>query len=315
MALATLLKLNTRDTDIEEAGLDDPLKPNEKFDKSQLDNLVCTFWQTLHNQYPGAIPSGMIFLPGDKANRLGFGWAPRTWLSAYEMDYPDPLNFWNKHTDLSPEKGLCVYYPGFLLYPNSSSSRSKILGTSVASEPFSFPVDQTLKEWYSFQRAYDTASDQSNEITRLEKEETQLAIILSRSLPRESPKEIALLVEVTSKDIHETNDETSDPNGFEFRCSIIHRIFIWRRADTSSKDRDQFKIGGNGLDTCLGEVFSASQRWWVDSPVSTNQPTVQNSFTSGKEDNFQPPQLPRRNTFARVAGILAFWGGGKTVKR
>src|SRR3569833_166417 len=94
LALATLLKLDSdMSPNIEEAGLvapdeqrrgDDGDKAKVEADAiNRLETLVCEFWQELDRSY-GAIPSGIIFLPGAKVNRRGFGWAPRTWLSAYE---------------------------------------------------------------------------------------------------------------------------------------------------------------------------------------------------------------------------------------
>ncbi|KAK4209671.1 hypothetical protein QBC37DRAFT_449855 [Rhypophila decipiens] len=302
LALATLLKLETQGTQIEEAGLDPPGKTTNAFSNDRLEDLVCVFWTVLHRQRKGAIPSGMIFLPGDKVNRKGFGWAPRTWLSAYEMDYPDPLSSWIKPTDLSPEKGLSVYYPGFLLHPDSTSCRGKILGTSADSEPFTFPVDRSLNEWYSFQRLDDTATGPLNEVTRQVKANTQLAIILSGSaLPRESPREISLLVEVIDFEADQTSEETLDRRAVEYRCHIIHRILVWRSPDhlRGTRDKRSFKSGspGAGLDEdiCIGEVTNTNQRWWVDRPEiikTVKLPSEKNE----QEEEFTPKPIKRAET-------------------
>ncbi|KAM7216552.1 hypothetical protein V8F06_008080 [Rhypophila decipiens] len=316
LALATLLKLETKGTEIEEAGLDPPGKATNAFSTDRLEELVCVFWNVLHKQRKGAIPSGMIFLPGDKVNRKGFGWAPQTWLSAYEMDYPDPLSFWNKATDLSPGKGLSVHYPGFLLHPDSLSCRGRILGTSPDSEPFTFPVDRSLNEWYSFQRLDDKAAGPLNEVARQAKANTQLAIILSgSSLPRESPKEIALLVEVIDTEADQTSEETLDRRAVEHICHIVHRILVWRSPDhlRGTRDKRSFKSGspGAGLDEdiCIGEVTSSTQRWWVDRPEIIK--TVKFATEKTEEDgNFTPKPLVRSETTLDrikngVSGILS----------
>ncbi|KAH8745928.1 hypothetical protein F5883DRAFT_702063 [Diaporthe sp. PMI_573] len=124
LALATLLVLKYQGTQIEEAGL---TKLKDVKDKLR-DQLVTEFWKTFHNTHRGAIPPGMIFLPGAKVEgHQGFGWAPRTWLSAHEIDYPNPLNHWTGKTDL-PSTGLEVKYPGFLLHTIGRDTRSHILG-------------------------------------------------------------------------------------------------------------------------------------------------------------------------------------------
>lgn len=320
LALATLLRLDTKETEIEEAGLDAPATAGQSFDIDRLDNLVCVFWDELHKQRKGVIPSGMIFLPGDKVNRRGFGWAPRTWLSAYEMDYPDPLSFWNTPTELNKDKGLRVCYPGFLLHPESYSSRcrSRILGTSVGSDPFTFPVDNSLNEWYTFQRLDDSENGQPNEVTRLEKAKTQLAVILSGSLPRESPREVALLVEVIGKETSETSNETLDQTAVEYHASIIHRVLIWREANylRDASARLRFKMGYSGdqgdRHVCLGEALGSSQRWWVDRPVDVKTENMQGQMTGdvNVDQNFKPTPLARSTTFKdRVLGLW-WWGGG-----
>lgn len=289
-----MLNLKTRGTKIEDAGLDPPGKTSNTFNDDQLEELVCVFWRELHKQRPGAIPSGMIFLPGNKVNREGFGWAPRTWLSAYEMDYPDPLSFWNKPTELNPAKGLRVCYPGFLLHPDSSSCRSRILGTSIDSEPFTFPVDRSLNEWYSFQRLDDADKGALNEVTRQTTATTQLAIILSgSSLPRESPREIALLVELIAEDPYETSDETLDSTAVEYRSSIIHRILVWRTPNhlKNAEHKREFKAGhfgaGSEEHNCIGEITGSAQRWWVDRPTVIKMDTSQ---------DFRPKLLARAPT-------------------
>ncbi|KAI1451197.1 hypothetical protein F4805DRAFT_476372 [Annulohypoxylon moriforme] len=275
LALATLL--NLEDQEIEEAGLSEPPEKGVPKDVEKLEKLVQIFWKKFDEKYGGAIPSGMIFLPGDKVNIQGYGWAPRTWLSAHEMDYPDPLSFWNESTVLDPARGLRVSYPGFLLHTNSIRARKDILGTTVGSSQhgnvveFSFPVDRSLNEWYKFTRVDARDSGQLNRLAT--KDSGDLAIILSRPQPRRLSREIALLVEIyrtKSPRTHENSNEASDPNAVEYYCRIVHRIMIWRETGHAKTPGSKLKYKYGILqesednNTCLGEVLGPNQRWWVD---------------------------------------------------
>ncbi|KAI1780621.1 hypothetical protein F4818DRAFT_12173 [Hypoxylon cercidicola] len=306
LALATLLNLEARE--IEDAGLDEPLREGVPEDVNKLERLVQIFWEEYNRKYKNSIPSGMIFLPGEKLNIRGFGWAPRTWLSAHELDYPDPLSFGSRGTALYPGDGLRVSYPGFLLHPDSSSVRGKILGTTAKTdrqgneEKFSFPVDRSLDEWYSFTRADDR---NSGPLDRLKSEDARLAIILSRPRPREYPREIALLVEIYRTESPRTNDssdETSDPNEVHYYCRIIHRIMIWRESNQgkTADEKMRFKYGNykepENTTVCLGEVLPSTQRWWVDGYVKGNV-TERNS----QEGSGRFALLSRTSTFLNWA--------------
>ncbi|KAJ6436688.1 hypothetical protein O9K51_10807 [Purpureocillium lavendulum] len=322
LALATLLNLNTKMTPkIEAAGLDAPAAPaqrKEPVDYDRLEDLVCEFWEELHKQY-NAIPSGVIFLPGEKVNRKAFGWAPRTWLSAYEMDYPDPLSFWDKPTDFNKENGLGVRYRGFLLHPGSQRCRSRILGTSVDEGPFIFPIDRSLSECYSIQRLEDpAASGQPNELTRQVTDNTQLAVILSGALPRESPREIALLVEVERLGKQSRSDDALDERAVEYRASIIHSILIWR--DASHLKNEDGRLGfmasctggaGEDRDICLGEALDQTQRWWVDRPVQPSLEDlagVRQGVGQQAVDEFRGGPLTRQPTTFQK--ILSYFSSG-----
>lgn len=313
LALATLLQLKTTET-IEGAGLDAPTDQGGLFDNKRLEDLVCEFWRVLQLQKKGSIPPGMIFLPGEKVKRVGFGWAPTTWLSVHEMDYPDPLSSRNEPSELDENLGLRVAYPGVFLYPNSQIDRARILGTSVSSDPPSFPINRSLDEWYSFERVDDPATGQPNQVTRLVGEDTQLAIILSGPLPRESSKEIALLVEV--KQLEDPGDEKAK----EFRALIIHRVLIWKDPGYLKKegDRQQFQTGYAGLSSkplvCLGETLPPTQRWWVDSPEIPETGDLQTY-----DRDFTPPPLKSSMTMAQVGkAVLAsvpWFGFRKTAPK
>jgi hypothetical protein len=162
----------------------------------------------------------------------------------------------------------------------------------------------------------DTENGQPNEVTRLEKATSQLAIILSGPFPRESPKEIALLVEVIGSEPDTTSEETIDRGAVVYCASIIHRVLI-RRAPNNAKDavdrQQQFKMGYIGEQgdkhVCLGETLGPTQRWWVDRPVNP-------------KTEFTPALPKRRPTFydriSKVSKVSMFriWGGNvaKTIK-
>ncbi|KAI3318587.1 hypothetical protein HD806DRAFT_511259 [Xylariaceae sp. AK1471] len=303
LALATLLELDIENTAIENAGLAAPGTANKSPNTDQLEELACVFWSRLHYQRNGIIPSGMIFLPGEKVNRAGFGWAPKSWFSTDEMNYPDPLNCSAiESTEFNKANGLRVSYPGFLLYPNSPGCRARILSTSMDAEPFRFPVDRSLNEWYSFQRLYDTANDRHDQLTRLEKERTQLAIILSGSLPKEFPKEVALLVELPN-----TTDAKTDRNIREYHASIIHRVLIRKEPNPFKNDNDwlQWKTDYVSHKTdkpvCFGEALGPSQRWWVDRPVNLKTENAQETTISNSGSQLEPLWNARKK-------ILGFFG-------
>ncbi|KAI1175792.1 hypothetical protein F4777DRAFT_548609 [Nemania sp. FL0916] len=312
LALATLLKLQTEETKIEEAGLAAPGMVRRKSNTDSLESLVCAFWYELNRQRKGIIPSGMIFLPGEKVNRRGYGWAPKTWFSTYEMDYPDPLNSWHAVAELE-DTGLRVSYPGFLLHPSLPDCRGRILGISMGSKPFAFPVDRSLNEWYSFQRIDDPENGQPNELTRLEKDKSQLAIILSGLLPREDPKEVALLVEVTK-----LPDATPERKTAIYQASIIHRVLIWRESNHPKGDegRLQCKTGytSSQLDDhiCLGEALGPSQQWVVDRPANPKVEDAQENVQENVQEVVQktPPSTQWAITKAvKKIGMARLWGG------
>jgi len=273
---------------------------------------LCTHTLSVeYDQGPGFLVEspGMIFLPGEKVNRLGFGWAPRTWLSVHQMDYPDPLSSRNEPSKLDESLGLRVTYPGVFLYPGSQSDRARILGTSVSSDPPSFPINRSLDEWYSFKRVDDPATGQPNQVTRLVGEDTQLAIILSGPLPRESSKEIALLVEVNGA------EDTKDGKATEHRALIIHRVLIWKDPGYLKRedDRQQFQTGYAGVSgkplLCLGETLAPTQRWWVDSPEIPETVDLQTD-----DPEFTPAPLKSTRTIGEAVRASFLWFSKKPSK-
>lgn len=271
-----MLGLDYKDTKIEEAGL------AKYTDNAEKDGLVVEFWSTFNRRFKGAIPPGIIFLPGEKVeDHVGYGWAPRTWMSAHEVDYPDPLGRWNSITKLEKE-GLGVSYPGFLLHIENESTRRKVLGTDISKEHFTFPVDRKLLEWYNAKPADSTTP--SRFIESILRRKTSLAIILSRPHPGESPHEIGLLVGI----YRGLEDKTAKRE--PFYCRIIQRMHVWRETryeyligpsralctqaepgwsdETKNKGSPHWKIISGSVDQsdvgCIGEILGPDQNWVVD---------------------------------------------------
>jgi hypothetical protein len=102
------------------------------------------FWTLIHETYEGSIPAGLIFLPGEKLARVGFGWAPTTWMSGNDESYPYPLTSIGRPTELRPG-GLLVQYPGFLLH---GGGPSLILATNYGGpRELIFSTERHLSEW------------------------------------------------------------------------------------------------------------------------------------------------------------------------
>lgn len=302
LALATLLEL----PDIDDARLDAGLASEPKGkatanttctkEKDQLkkDQLMKAFWIIFNKKWPNSIPPGIIFLPPPRVEELGFGWAPRTWLSGHELDHPDPFSFTGVdsaaelHATQGRSSGLRVRYPGFLLHVEN---RSAILSTNLLVNPqFSFPVGLQLQEWYKVEPADDEKT--RTFLTELLRDEQPLAIILSR--PRPVDAEIGLLVQVREQHWEHvqtpgTRDEDAEAMN-AFHCDIIRRVKVSRdtmspiarrnrsdafrtlavREDPSAQDDTggRFRImtpSEQDDDICLGEVLDSDQIWYVDS--------------------------------------------------
>lgn len=304
LALATLLDLKYQGTHIEEAGL----TKLEHVDDKLRDKLVTEFWTTFHDtpSHRGAIPPGIIFLPGAKVEGYqGFGWAPRTWLSPHKIDYPNPLNHWTGETNLL-KNGLEVKYPGFLLHTIGTDVRFQILGMdqndrSTKTPYFTFPANRNLLEWYSAKPADPTAPTFLPGIANNPK--ARLAIILPRPRPVERPPEICLLVEIWRED----HDKGKAPRRL-FNCQIIRRMHIWRdmspiylggadrngpKGSSSGGSGDNAAsphwsiIGGPLTDSsfCLGESLPPEQRWVVDGYDFTRSPPTTTSKAAVKQRN------------------------------
>ena len=296
LALATLLDLHYEGTAIAEAGL------TKDANDYKLDELIVDFWKTFHGQYAGAIPSGIIFLPGQKVDREGFRWAPKTWMSAHELDYPDPLTSWTYPTSLETD-GLLVKYPGFMLHTPDDQIRRRILGTDNFNNTFRFPSDRKLLEWYNAKPADPEQSVKY--LNQIVNEKTRLAIILSRPQPGDSPPEIGLLVGIQKR------------LGKKFYCYIIRRLHVWR--DTSSNsvsNPGRMGLGSKLLeDMCIGEVLRADQDWVVDGyGPKRDMFYAAETSTSSPNEPMKPISRAQTWMFSGLNGF-AFFRGGKTRKQ
>ncbi|KAL9121962.1 MAG: hypothetical protein Q9187_001487 [Circinaria calcarea] len=200
---------------------------------------------------PCPIPPGMIFLPGPRLLKNGYGWAPRTWLSSREIDSPDPLSLPDAgNTRLTASEGLEVQFPGFLLH-DLGDSRNEL----DMRENFFFSADSRLLDWYRVEPAEDPKRFPGAE--RLLGRD--LAIIVSR-LPVVDLREIALFVAIkrTWGGIH--------------YVEIPNRVWISReeRQEMLQEWSDKHRKGDPDA-MSAGERLSPSEKWCVDGPT---QPAV-----------------------------------------
>jgi hypothetical protein len=308
------MRLDYRNTTINGAGL---LDRREAIDKDILGQMMCDFWRTITTRLPHAIPPGIIFLPGERLSQEGFRWAPKTWMSAVEIDHPDPLNSFDCTTSLLPE-GLLVQYPGFLLH---CLDRKIIIGTDLGDTTFTFPVDRDLLEWYSVQQA-DKGKERTAHLYQIIEQsndkKTQLAIILSRSRPKETPPEIGLLVM-----IYEPSQGKESVSG-KYYCRIIHRVRVWRAKPqysndpfTKSNESEIYQRDSAGQPAadalpsilgipsefdrqiCIGEIIDSDQKWVVDSfkppePPEPPEPEEPTKLRRQAEESTGPGESSKR---------------------
>jgi hypothetical protein len=251
LALATLLNINTAPfADSSNTAIGFAADAKSELDK-KLDNRMKELLSILAQRNPCAIPSGMIFLPGPRLSEDGYRWAPRSWLSGYTVNSPDPLTFGSKPARLRPPHGLEVDFPGFLLHEFGD------LGASPENfKELSFPVDRSLLEWYSLLKA----DDEENFPNRNELGNKRLAIIAMR-LPVIMDKEIALLV-------------AGDRNaGVLYRVKILCRVWLCREFNQQKleKLRTEFRTDPSGMIPC-GEMVRDDYVWCVDGPRVHSEP-------------------------------------------
>jgi len=249
-------------------------------------------WNLLQRQDPTCVPSGIVFMPGQRLQLKGFGWAPLTWMSGQEISHPDPLSTPQLGAEIVHEKGLKGRYPGFLLHSK--------LPDSVFwpdQNPIEFPIDSTLLEWYEVERADPLdASGRSPRGTKLER--MRFAILLSRPKPREI-EEIALLVHIA----HEQTQK--NPRSRIFEAQIICRVWIKRviRIDRASKWREFCDTTRNDdKDFICGEELDSAQEWILDGyfedlPIRQDtlmRPTLDSSALT--KDKVSPSTFPSQSS-------------------
>ncbi|KAF7541018.1 hypothetical protein G7054_g942 [Neopestalotiopsis clavispora] len=271
LALATLLDLDWGDTDIAKKGLQQ-VKSTKKQDKNrneaqnnEKDHLVEEFWTKVIKRWPNGIPPGIIFLPGDRVRRIGFGWAPRTWMTAQPVDHPDPLALMNSTAKMAGPDGLEVRYPGFILHPQD---RSHILATDKHKKRFWFPTGPSFLDWYVVESIEDDEPQQF--IQKIRESNDRLGIIVSRAKPGDVPSEIGLLVQIREHRSKEMWAARSSPKVTKTHvgsigsmatcleqreavteylyCQIVHRVKVSRetRSDFRTSNRARFLNADDG---------------------------------------------------------------------
>ena len=187
------------------------------------------------------IPPGMIFLPGPRLQRKGFGWAPRTWLSSHEIESPDPLSFDNQKGTRLTAEGLEVQFPGFLLHDLGDDR-----GTWNSREHFCFSTDSSLLQWYRVEPKEGPHFPAGGKLIGKE-----LAIILPR-LQLGDLSEIALFVSIQYS-----------RNGVKF-AEILNRVLI-SRIGKQEEWSQKFRTGAKDA-MCAGQVLMPDTCWCVDGP-------------------------------------------------
>lgn len=287
LALATLLNL---DPSNKSAGVPDLLAQNED-DIRIRDKMMRDFWTLLEKCSPGAIPPGIIFLAGTRISISGFGWAPRSWMSADKIDYPDPIAMIAKPAKLlSTREGLEVEYPGFLLH---YENRSAILPVPDG-KGFWFPSDNSLTEFYHVTNAdYKSHNNQRGN----SREHEELAIILSHPRPGQIP-EIGLLVKVETVRTERSLGQDDVQN-----ILVVHmlsRVKVQRetREGTlkSQKQAMAGRLSGKASQMIYGETLEENQRWQVDCPPSEIEKQVMTATQalglSGSQQEVAPMDRP-----------------------
>ena len=300
----------------------------------------------------GAIPPGIIFLPGERLALPGFGWAPLTWLSGRDEDYPFPLDDVAHGTEVAPS-GLMVRYPGYLIR-STLQKRFEIIGVNSRGLSFEFSVSSGLYDWYRAEPVDEAEGPNSATVQNIVAASSsgsgsaaggpRLAIILSRPRPVEFPGEIALLVEIYNEESAggvATKDGVLGSADEEptYYCRIIRRMVISRLslhpAAGAGESSAVTAAAANGASVLgmfarfdgqiIGEAVPVRQRWCVDAyhpPAELDAPPSPRpdapESRSGAPPTTTPPALPGRTTYrqsssASARGLLSAAGGPITA--
>ena len=221
-------------------------------------HLMRQFWNTVNRAYEGAIPPGIVFLPGDRIQEKGFGWAPQSFMHPGAIDHPDPLATLSGQTSLLRDEGLLIKCPGFILHIDDSQDTGSRANLLASLKEISFPVDRNFVEWYVLKN--DTIP---NNFGSLVTDKARLAVVLSRPSPQEEPPEIGLLVELWEPEGRVPKDRDV------LFANIILRTQVSRKKPEKKARRNYFNGGGS----IFGEVVESSRCWCLDTskpPPSTD---------------------------------------------
>ncbi|KAI4250379.1 MAG: hypothetical protein L6R42_008726 [Xanthoria sp. 1 TBL-2021] len=278
-----------------------PAKSKEGTDEHQqeCDDRMVELLSRFAAMSPCPIPPGMIFLPGPRLSKKGYGWAPRSWLSSHEIDSPDPLSLPDQGNTRLNTEGLEVQFPGFLLHDLGFDRKELWMREEIY-----FPTDSTLLEWYCVKPAQDTTHFPKDQ--RLARHD--LAIIVSR-MPVVDIKETALFVAV--KRIF----------GGIRDVEILNRVWISRaeNPETMRHWSDKHREGHHEA-MSAGERLPPTTTWCVDGPIQPDletmkrkkKPSLQVSRatqTSISLDEEEPKRLKRSKTtgFLETVKDLKDW--------
>ncbi|KAL8757991.1 MAG: hypothetical protein Q9184_004062 [Pyrenodesmia sp. 2 TL-2023] len=272
LSLATLLNL---DTDF----FANDVKPKEGTDEYQqeCDDRMVELLSRFAAMSSCPIPPGMIFLPGPRLTKRGFGWAPRSWLSSHEIDSPDPLSLPDQgNTRLNLTQGLEVQFPGFLLHDLGVEKNEFSMHEEIY-----FPTDSTLLEWYRVQPAQETTHFPEDQ--RLSSHD--LAIIVPR-MPVVDIRETALFVAV-KKVFGEIR-----------QVEILNRVWISREEepgtvhDWSNRHRE-----GHPDAMSAGERLPPTTKWCVDGPSHPDPEIRKTKEEIFDDEEIKPPKTSQTATF------------------
>ncbi|USP81484.1 uncharacterized protein yc1106_08758 [Curvularia clavata] len=302
LALATLLNLDYKNHSFAGGDVlkqhDDSNKKLSEYEKKLMEYMK-DFWTLLEENSPGAIPPGIIFLPGDRIQLKGFGWAPRSWMEAREVGHPDPIAVVSKSAKLdSRKRGLLVEFPGFLLH----CQLRKSLTTYTSRDGFWFPTDSSLSEWYHVKPADGQEYSTKKGIVSEERSK-DLAIILSRPRPRETP-EIGLLVEIEQMKVQRELGKESGKRIFE--VYILARMEVKRETDKDHIDNRKLKIINSRREDyrdsiMCGEVLEEDQQWYVDS-----RPSVADDIAGSEDADAEALAEPLANNASTLQSPIGF---------
>lgn len=222
----------------------------------------------------------------------GFGWAPKTFMNPEDVGHPNPLSLLTQKTELKPEHGLIVTYPGLMLHADDEDqeSRNKILEIGGS---FRFPVDNSFMEWYEVEPKPEPGWSLFQSLST---RRTQLAVLLSRPFPKESPPDVGLLVEIYNPEL---SNLLNDPSLQDVRfAQIVFRVHV-RRIHIGSPSMNRHLQGHGAI---FGEAIPSEQRWCLD----------------GHQPNRFNPALDKKETITfggivRKAATL-YLRGGETVQ-